>query len=167
MADEKMITQFDAATTLADTDIMPCVDGIGGTPATKKITVANLKTLFAGTGLTTSYVGLDPAARSYAISALTRNNTFQDMDVSGVVPAGASAVLLNGYYYSATNGGRMDFRPKGSTQTTNTVNVHLRSVGSTVQPGLVIVALDANRIIEYRIANADGDGDLTVRGYWL
>jgi hypothetical protein len=46
MANAK-VTELTAATTLADTDILPCVDNVVTTPSTKKITFANFKTALA------------------------------------------------------------------------------------------------------------------------
>ena len=47
MADQKL-TQLDAATTLADDDLVYVVDDVAGTPGSKKLTGANLKASFSG-----------------------------------------------------------------------------------------------------------------------
>lgn len=47
----KKITDLTAATTLNDDDLFPCVSGVGVSPVTEKISVANLRTV-VGTGNT-------------------------------------------------------------------------------------------------------------------
>lgn len=167
MADEKMITQFDAATTLADTDIMPCVDGIGGTPATKKITVLNLKTLFAG--LTTAYVDRgDPAADDFTISSFTRDSTWRDLDLSSIVPAGAKAVALRIAYRNTTAGPDASFRKKGNSNAINMSTI-LCTVANQAASADLAVLCNTNRFIQYYFYNSGtwNIANVTVKGWWL
>lgn len=53
MADKK-ITQLDALTTVAADDVLLIVDDPSGTPTSKKVTAANLKT-YVITGLTANW----------------------------------------------------------------------------------------------------------------
>jgi hypothetical protein len=88
MADTK-ITGLTAATSLATTDIIPVVTDPGGTPATKKITVANFKTAMAHTA----------ASATRASTDLTLNNTsWTDVDNNldlTIAAASGDKVLIN------------------------------------------------------------------------
>jgi hypothetical protein len=64
MADQKL-TALTAVTDIADTDLLYVVDGVGGTPASKKITGANLKTTVA------------PPAGTYAPAASSGARLYQ------------------------------------------------------------------------------------------
>ena len=72
MADQKL-TQLDAATTLADDDLVYVVDDVAGTPGSKKLTGANLKASFSGAyvapGDDAATLGSDTATDGHVLTA--------------------------------------------------------------------------------------------------
>jgi hypothetical protein len=109
----------------------------------------------------------DPAAKDYAYADLTHDNAAHDLDLSGVVPAGATAVALYVTVLSGTAGDRILFRKNGNS---NLINISRAKSISAVQEGSYdcIVPLDSNRVIEY-YSNIDVGGtcDITVKGWWF
>lgn len=89
------ITSYDAAASLASTDIIPCVVDPGSTPVTKKATVAVLQTA-ALTGGTFISLGATPASAgavrlSNAMSIRVRNSA-NSADLSAVETTGADVL---------------------------------------------------------------------------
>lgn len=115
----KKITELTATTTVADTDLAPVVTDPGGTPTTKKITVANLKaTLFASPAFT----GTATAA------ALTASGTVTANLFSG---SGAS---LTSIPQSAVTNLVSDLAGKSSTSHTHTLSALSGSVTNAQLP---------------------------------
>lgn len=83
------IVDLTANTTPASTDIMPMVDDPGGTPATQKITLANLDTFFSGT--TQTIAGVKTFGSAGAVGRLKIAGT-----TSGAVTLNATAVAGTG-----------------------------------------------------------------------
>jgi len=68
MADQKL-TALDAATTLGDADLVYVVDDVAGTPASKKLTGANLKTAVGGA----------PASGQYAVNTVAASGATETL----------------------------------------------------------------------------------------
>lgn len=89
-----------------------------------------------------------------------------DLDLSGIVPSGASAVLIGLNYTRAAAGTFLRFRTKGN------VNWHNAALGRVVVANIednsnIIVALNADRIIEANIGGIWIVVEIIVRGWWL
>lgn len=98
----KKITDLTAATTLNDDDLFPCVSGVGVSPVTEKITVANLKTV-VGTGNTT-IVSLSSGG-DFTQTPLSNNIIrFSDVASSGIQAGDLVSFVQNGVenYYLVT-----------------------------------------------------------------
>ena len=109
----------------------------------------------------------DPAAADF--SSFTNDGAYHDLDLSSIVPAGASVVALvvNVTSTVLAGGDVFQLRTKGNTHTIN------QSFFTTLLPNLAvngdaIVACDVNRKIQY-IMNFAGSPtvSVTVKGWWL
>jgi len=108
----------------------------------------------------------DPTAYDYAKEDLTIDGAWHDLNLSALVPAGAKAVLLIGHLEGAAVDWKINFRKKGNTNEVNHCDMETIRAGVTRHRSS-IVALDANRVIQY---NADNQAwtalDLAIRGWW-
>jgi hypothetical protein len=107
----------------------------------------------------------DPDDWDFVETDLTTDETWRDLDLSSIVPAGASFVFLGGYIVDDAVGSNLQFRKNG-----NSNDYH--RVGSTTQVvniGIGIdctVPCDTNRIIEYNGSNlAFSDIKIVVKGW--
>lgn len=108
----------------------------------------------------------DPAAYDYAKTDLVLNGTWQDLDLSLLVPAGAKAILLCAHIEGNAVDWRIDFRKKGNTNEIN--HCGMDTLRANVERHRTsVVACDANRVIQY---NADNQAwttlNLAIRGWW-
>jgi len=109
----------------------------------------------------------DPSDWDFTVSNFTRDDTWRDLDLSSIVPAGAVAVTLSCVIKANATGKYVIFRKKGNT---NLVNV-LREetlVANLDHYFMGIVFCDTNRIIQYRvISTAVGTLNVCVGGWFI
>lgn len=107
----------------------------------------------------------DPTLVDKAIGDLTLG-AWTEWDLSGIVPAGATAVLLRVTVYNTGAGWEVDFRRKGHTNNHNLS----RTCGLINLPVMddLIVACDSDRVIEYYVLNSGvyASLDVVVGGWW-
>jgi len=109
----------------------------------------------------------DPAAYDYAKEDLTIDGAWHDLDLSGIVSEFAKAVFIIGHLEGPAVDWAIMFRKKGN------VNEIVHGGMETLRAGVErhrssIVALDDNRIIEYKVDNqAWTTLDLAVKGWWF
>ena len=109
----------------------------------------------------------DPSAWDFEAGDLTLSNSaFQDLDLSSIVPAGATRVLLSIQVRTDTVQVAAEVRENGNSSAYNTLTTStiVTGVTSQVQGGVV---LDSNRIVEYRIGTAATVVKILVRGWWI
>lgn len=85
--------------------------------------------------------------------ALTIDNAWHELDVSAIVPAGASAAHFHIKVDANTIGGVIYMRPRGRSEFTGTCKVRPQVAGQPIAY-FPTVGLDSSRIIEYRISSA-------------
>ena len=108
----------------------------------------------------------DPSAYDYTLANLTTDGAWHDLDLSSIVPAGATAVNLSIWIKDDLINKGLLFRKNGNTNPyareelrTQTANIH--------NTGCVIVVCDANRKIEYAATNVIWtEINITVTGWW-
>lgn len=118
-------------------------------------------------GLIEMYVDRgDPAAYDYAKEDLTLDGAWHDLDLSAIVPAGAKAVLLIGHVQGNAVDWEIIFRKNSQTNEIN--HGGMETLRANIERcRIMIVACDANRVIEYKADNQAWDNlDLAVRGWW-
>jgi len=114
----------------------------------------------------------DVDGSDYSLGDLTIDGTWNDLDLGTdiPIPAGAGAVLLNIIIIDDEHSSVIGFREKGNAGFWNASNIRTQ-VANVVIEDTTVVALDANREIQYKADNgrfAPGATiEVTVRGWWL
>jgi hypothetical protein len=107
----------------------------------------------------------DPAAADRTQATLIADSVWRDWDLSSVVPAGAKSVLLR-VYGGNTGVAEIQFRKNGNSNAYNVAKVATQVAGVAVGAD-VTVACDANRVIEYYLANVGTwTVTVTIAGWW-
>jgi hypothetical protein len=106
----------------------------------------------------------DPADNDYTQASLTLDGAWNDLDLSSIVPAGATAVKMYVYITHANPYTFLSFRKNGNTNGKNICSVITHVAG---QPNIrdIIVPCDSNRVIEYN-ATAGSTIIIVVQGWW-
>jgi len=91
----------------------------------------------------------DPSAVDFNISPADSNA--HDLDLSSIVPAGYRAVLLHVTLQGGSAAPTIHFRKKGNTNWLNAAQLSAVSGGAVLGRGDLIISMDANRVIEYKV----------------
>ncbi len=99
-------------------------------------------------------------------TSFTANSAWVDWDLSGILPAGATAVLLYCVFADNVPSTTIEFRKNGTTYSAGAVNTQVAGVAVHSS---VIVPCDTGRIIEYYIINTVTftTQNVAVRGWWM
>jgi hypothetical protein len=110
----------------------------------------------------------DPAAADFDEGDLTINGSWHDLDLSAIIDAGATLVLLRVAIITGA-ADKLQFRENGNSNAVNVATVGAHPAGYTgTFYADVLVAPDASGIIEYRVALGwSGPIDITVGGWWV
>jgi len=108
----------------------------------------------------------DPGAADYTHATLTLDNAWHDLDLSSIVPADATAVLLAVVVKDNAVGSRIKFRTNGNSNIYNVSQCYTTVVDAYTAVDCA-VACDSNRIIEYD-ATTDCDYiSIVVKGWFV
>jgi len=109
----------------------------------------------------------DPAAYDYAKEDLTIDGAWHDMDLSHIVSEKAKAVFIIGHLQGNAVDWEIRFRKKGNVN--EVVHGGMETIRANVERHRSsIVALDDDRVIQYRVDNQAWDTlDLAVKGWWF
>lgn len=108
----------------------------------------------------------DPAAYDFDEGDLTTDGTWRDLDLSGIVPAGAKTVQLFVIVIDDTVGRNFQFRKNGNSNEYNhtVARSYVANVASYCD---MTVSCDTDRKIEYKASNVAWSGiGIVVRGWW-
>ena len=109
----------------------------------------------------------DPFLWDFTGATFTKDAAWHVLDLSGIVPAGATAVHFRFAAVSTIVAPAIYFRRGGQTNVLNMDNFKCYVTGVGTDRSC-IVALDTNRHIEYFVAAAGAIViGLVVRGWWL
>jgi len=108
----------------------------------------------------------DPAAWDWDKTDLTTDETWNDLDCSGVVPAGAKAVLLKAFISDDAVGSYLRFRRKGNSNDINRSEVRTYVI-SEYHFGDLVVPCDTDRFIQYYGKNVAFTAIYLVIGGWF
>jgi len=108
----------------------------------------------------------DPVSFDWQWPALTADNNWHDLNLSGIVPAGALLVLFSVFHRASATSARFLMRQNGNYNEFNVAS--LRSQNANIlQDTHFLVSPDANGIVEYRIVPFGTDYlRLTVLGWF-
>lgn len=132
----------------------------------------------AGTGVPTVSLGYrslctsfvdrgDPAAYDWDLTDLTIDGAWHDLDLSGIVPAGAKSVLLSLYVKATAINKSLTLRKNGNVNTVNSAGI-IPPVANVFYRNDSTVACDTDRKIEY--AGSAGFFNaiyISVRNWWF
>ena len=109
----------------------------------------------------------DPAVYDFSVGDLTTDTTWRDLDLSSIVPAGATAVYIRIYLLDDAANSQFGFRTKGNSNA-YAITLCRTQVANVVNDIIVIVKLNAGRVIQYIGSNTTFDHiDLIVLGWWI
>ncbi len=118
--------------------------------------------------LCTSFIDRgDPAAWDWTVINFTRDFNWHDLDLSGIVPAGAKSVLFLGELKDDLVGKVFYLRKKGNVNTRNkcVVITQVSGIGNTHD---LVCPCDSNRKVQYASNAVDNTVlNLIVKGWWL
>ena len=108
----------------------------------------------------------DPASNDFEKEDLTTDGTWNDLDLSSIVPANAEAVLLYVAIDDDAVSSQIAFRKNGNTNEQALGRVRVQVANVYVDADMVI-SLDSNRVIEYKATNTTFTGiSICVKGWW-
>ena len=109
----------------------------------------------------------DPASVDYIKTDLTLDGTWVDLNLFDIVPVNAKAVLLHVTVEGNSATWSMMFRKNGNVN--EIIHEHVESLRANVERSRnAIVALDVNRVIEYKGDNvAWTTVNIVVSGWWI
>lgn len=108
----------------------------------------------------------DPAAPDFDATDLTKDAAWHELDLSAIVPEGATAVTLAILTHAAAVQNQLYFRRAGNTDAVNIAAVTTVIVG-LLQTNDFVVAVDEDRKIEYSLTALNWNIIfITVKGWW-
>lgn len=109
----------------------------------------------------------DPHSYDFDTGDFVKDGTFNDLDLSAIVPAGASAVAFHFGVAGQQVNAHVLFETTGDHLSKNFAEIFTPVANNTVS-GDFIVALDADRKITYQFSNVVWlFCKFTVKGWWL
>lgn len=116
----------------------------------------------------TGFVARNPTTFDFTTASFTKDGTYRNFDLSGIVPAGAKAVLLAGRINCSTSssGSATGILRKDGTVVSEAYLYPV--VASSGQGFAVIVNLPSTRIIQYYFSNHTWNNiDIAIHGWWI
>ena len=95
-----------------------------------------------------------------------QNDTWNDLDLSAIVPAGAKLVLFRTLIKDASVNVVVYLREKGNVDAYNATDTRTQ-VSNVYLAGEALVACGSDRVVEYRITAAIDYLGFLVKGWWL
>lgn len=107
----------------------------------------------------------DPAAADWTQATLTEDNTWRDLDLSSIIPAGTAMVLFRVAIQDGGIGNTFMLRKNGLTNDVNAARMRVIVTGQKAWFD-VLVAPDSSRVVEYLGQDTFDVISLTVAGWW-
>lgn len=107
------------------------------------------------------------AEEDFALGDLTADGNWYELDLSAIVPAGTTAVVIRIKAHNTFAARFIRFRPHSTTSNLYTCEFRTQVAGlrNNANP---VIGVDADRKIDYMFQGADWlSFDLVVRGWWL
>lgn len=109
----------------------------------------------------------DPNDHDFTLVNFTTDWTWRDLDLSAIVPAGATAVDLRIVVIDDAIGSRFQLRKNGNVNVHNVLSTRTLVIDLAIDI-VAIVSCDVGRKIEYRASNLTFSAiNITVKGWWI
>lgn len=109
----------------------------------------------------------DPSAWDWAVSGLTTDGTWRDLDCSSIVPAGAVAIHFKIQIEDDAVARQFGLRKNGNANAHNKVSAMTQVANVTIESE-GMVCCDSGRVVEYQATNATWTTiNLLIRGWWI
>ena len=109
----------------------------------------------------------DPASWDWTASDFARDATWRDLDLSGIVPEGATSVLFGILIMDTSIGRDFYLRKKGNANSKN-ISFLTTQVASVWMKTDCVCPCDSNRFVQYNSnISAFGQIQVCVKGWWL
>jgi len=108
----------------------------------------------------------DPGAYDWTEATLTEDNAWHDLDLSGIVAAGAKAVLFKVVMKDGATGTTFDLRENGNANAVSMGTI-ITQVSNVWVTGDLICACDSDRKVEYKASAAFDNLNVLVKGWWI
>lgn len=124
-----------------------------------------------GTILSPTVIGYidrgDPSDFDKVLADFTTDGTWRDLDLSAIVPAGATAILLSVIIQDDAVNSQFNLRKNGNTNAKNASPTRTQ-VANVYHDQTIIVACDTNRVVEYFAENTTWNFIyITVKGWFI
>lgn len=108
----------------------------------------------------------DPTAVDFDVNDFTTDETWNDLDLSGIVDSGTTAVLLKVIVKDGAVESTMLFRKNGNSNEHNAGGIQTQVVDVAMTSD-IIVPCDSDGVIEYNGSNLTFSAiDVVVKGWW-
>ena len=109
----------------------------------------------------------DPAARDFVTGDFTTDGNWHDLDLSGIIPAGAKGICFICYIKDDLAAVFIDFRKKGNVNEENKSTIRSEAAGLWRYEDLTC-AVSTDRKIEYKSTVTTFDFiRMTVKNWWF
>lgn len=109
----------------------------------------------------------DPGIWDWQLVDLIADNAWHDLDLSAIVPAGATIVRFQTIFRSTSTNSRFMIREKGNVNSFNVSSIGIQLGNETLEEQL-FCAPDADRVIQYRfVSPVPSFFRMTVCGWWM
>lgn len=109
----------------------------------------------------------DPAAFDFSVVDFTTDGVWHSLDISSIVPEGASAVVIRTRIFDNLSGQYFVLRRHGLANDICTF-VSRTYVASAFIDGLAVISLDSSRLVDYRCSNTVWSSiDIVVNGWFV
>lgn len=109
----------------------------------------------------------DPTAFDFTIGDLTIDNAWHDLDLSSIIPEGVRAINMITNIRGTAAQVRVAFKRGGQVNDYNMCSIWTQKINVKIG-GSFPIAVDENRIMQYKIANATINiCGLCIAGWWF
>jgi hypothetical protein len=109
----------------------------------------------------------DTALPDFMLADLTSDGEWHDLDLSDIIPKGASFAFIQAFIQDEIVGSYIAFRKKGYTGDFN-ADILILCVANCYARGTMFIPLGSDRVIQYQMTNTVfSSAAVTVRGWFI
>lgn len=116
----------------------------------------------------TSFVNRgDAGAPDFVVANFTRDGAWHDLDLSGIIPAGATAAAAALFIRANVTANTIRFTPSDFAGDDNRTNIITQAAGVSIEQDITLV-LNSDRKVRYKATAGNWTAiQLTIKGWWL